>query len=157
MCIRDRGAVTPGTPSQPAPDPTTERPSLASTEGLFTFPDQADSTPPARINGLAGFGASAVSSVGELFGKDPSEYVQRFRAQNPTGGLVSQFAGTAVPYIGWEFAAAKVIGKGAAGGLAVGRNVQKPFRQLADEYAKGVAKNSHVGAGAVRELSLIHI
>jgi len=139
-------------PPQPTerPDPSQQTPRLEATSRLLGSKPAAAPLP--RVNALAGFGASTVSGVGELFGKDPSQYVQRYRAQNPGGALVSQLAGVAVPYIGWELAAAKVIGTGAKG-LAVGKNVSKPYRAIADDYAKSLYKGN-LGQGFIREAAV---
>lgn len=53
-------------------------------------------------NPTTAFIDSAVSAVPELFGSDAlvSPEVERFRAENPFLGGASQFAGTAVPYVG---------------------------------------------------------
>jgi hypothetical protein len=44
---------------------------------------------------------SAAFSVPELFGFDAPERVERFRAQDPAAGLVSQLIGIPIPYIGY--------------------------------------------------------
>lgn len=54
---------------------------------------------------LGGFVESGISSIGEMFGADPSNQVQQFRLDNPVSGLVSELVGTSVPYAGmWKLA-----------------------------------------------------
>lgn len=50
---------------------------------------------------IGGFVASAVSALPELIGFNPSPTAERFRQENPIGGLTSQIASMAVPYAGW--------------------------------------------------------
>ncbi len=47
---------------------------------------------------VLGFGASALESFPELFGIEPGENVQAFRAANPVSGFVSQLVGTGIGY-----------------------------------------------------------
>jgi hypothetical protein len=49
---------------------------------------------------VGGFLLSTVESFPELFGIEPSEMTQVYRAQNPVGSFVSQAAGAFVPYMG---------------------------------------------------------
>jgi hypothetical protein len=58
-------------------------------------------------NYLLGFGASALSSIPELFGAQPWETAEAFRTANPWSGLASEMVGFAVPYLGAEAAVMK--------------------------------------------------
>lgn len=49
---------------------------------------------------ITGFGLSALESFPELFGIEPTQATQQYRAANPVGGFVSQAAGAFVPYLG---------------------------------------------------------
>lgn len=66
--------------------------------------------PPSSGDGtfLGGFVESAVSGIPELFGTDPTEGAERFRAEYPIAGIASQFASALVPYGGWYVASAKL-------------------------------------------------
>src|SRR5215471_2567372 len=61
------------------------------------------------LDWFSGFGKSALESIPELIGITPSESTQQFRQDNPVSGVISELAGSAVPYLGW-FSAAKRIG-----------------------------------------------
>lgn len=65
---------------------------------------------------LGGFALSTVESFPELFGIEPSEGTQSFRANNPVSGFLSQAAGAFVPYLG----AAKALRAVPAIGGAIG-------------------------------------
>lgn len=56
---------------------------------------------------IGGFISSAISGVGEMFGMEPFPTAERFRAQNPISGVVSELSGALVPYLGWEGVLAK--------------------------------------------------
>lgn len=56
---------------------------------------------------IGGFISSAVSGVGEMFGMEPFPTAEKFRAENPVSGLISEMAGILVPYVGWEGVLAK--------------------------------------------------
>jgi len=58
-------------------------------------------------NYLLGFGASALSSIPELFGAQPWDTAEAFRTANPISGIASEMLGFAVPYLGAEAAVAK--------------------------------------------------
>src|SRR5690606_33010213 len=77
---------------------------------------------------ISGFALSAVESIPELFGIEPSEATQRFRAVAPVSGIVSQIAGAFVPYMG----AARALGAvpGAARVVAGARAVAGPGRPI---------------------------
>lgn len=49
---------------------------------------------------IGGFAVSTVESFPELFGIEPSDRTQEFRAANPVSGFLSQAVGAFVPYLG---------------------------------------------------------
>lgn len=51
---------------------------------------------------IGGFIGSTLSSVGEMFGMEPSVGAEQFRREYPGSGLASEIAGALVPYVGWE-------------------------------------------------------
>lgn len=51
---------------------------------------------------FGGFVSSAFSSLGEMFGMDPTLNAERFRREYPISGVGSELAGSLVPYVGWE-------------------------------------------------------
>jgi hypothetical protein len=79
------------------------------------------------LDWFQGFGKSAIESIPELFGRNPSDATAEWRQDNPVGGVASQILGTSVPYLGW-FKAAKAI---------------KPLVEIASTLGK--AKNPFIG------------
>ena len=51
---------------------------------------------------------SFLASFPELVGIEPDLDVQRWRVENPAGGITSQLLGYGVPYLGWWKAAGKI-------------------------------------------------
>lgn len=133
---------------QHLPEPSVRAPRGSSKDSYFNALG-SDEIVQQRVNPVAGFTASAATGVGEVFGLKSSDYVTRYRRQSPAGALTSQLGGTLIPYIGWEYAAAKTIGLGAKG-VAIGSSVQKPLRLLAQEKAAAHSSNL-VLQGALRE------
>ena len=56
----------------------------------------------------AGMADSFLASFPELVGIEPDLDVQRWRVENPAGGITSQLLGYGVPYLGWWKAAGKI-------------------------------------------------
>jgi hypothetical protein len=56
---------------------------------------------------IKGFGLSALEGIPETVGITPSTETTAWRQDHPVSGLVSEFAGLAVPYVGWETALLK--------------------------------------------------
>lgn len=81
---------------------------------------------------ITGFGLSALESFPELFGIEPTQATQAYRAQNPVSGFLSQAVGAFVPYLGAAKVAraapltgnfirgAEALGRGSASRLALG-------------------------------------
>src|SRR3954469_8188136 len=61
---------------------------------------------------------SAISSIPETFGVDPTARATQFRRDHPWLGVGSELAGMAIPYTGW-FKAAKGVGYLSKAGKAV--------------------------------------
>lgn len=59
-------------------------------------------------NYWTGFAQSALSSIPELFGVEPSLEVEEFRARRPLSGFATQILGSSVPYLGWAKASKAV-------------------------------------------------
>lgn len=57
---------------------------------------------------VKGFLQSAVEGIPEVIGITPSTETLNWRQDNPIGGIVSDFAGMATPYLGWAGMAAKI-------------------------------------------------
>ena len=98
-------------------------------------------------NYLLGFGASALSSIPELFGAQPWQTAEAFRTANPWSGLASEMLGFAVPYVGAEAAimrtpalAARLAGATEATLGRVGMS------SAANPIARGVVRESIVNA-----------
>lgn len=72
------------------------------------------------------FGQSALESIPELVGIDPSQQTQEFRQDNPVSGIASQLLGTSVPYLGW-FKAARAIGPLERAAASLGNLAERPF------------------------------
>lgn len=66
----------------------------------FAFGGNKSEGAPGFLDKLSGFGQSTIASFPELFGIEPTEAVQTYRAQNPVAGFASQALGAFVPYIG---------------------------------------------------------
>ena len=60
-----------------------------------------------NANPVEFFLRSAGSSMIELFGAEPSDYVKKGRQEMPGAGLASEMVGGAVPYFGWAGMASK--------------------------------------------------
>lgn len=60
-----------------------------------------------QFSWVTGFLKSAVEGVPEVVGITPSTDTLQWRQDHPVSGLVSEFAGLAVPYAGWEVALLK--------------------------------------------------
>lgn len=97
---------------------------------------------------LGGFLASAVSTLPEMFGQDPTPAAMRFRNEYPVAGAVSELAAAVVPYAGMEIAAAKIPALARA--LDVGTKAASRGFGLA---RTGItAAENPVAYGAVREM-----
>lgn len=104
---------------------------------------------------LGGFVSSALSGIGEMFGMEPTLNAERFRRENPLGGLASEMTGVLVPYVGWEatLARAPKLAKSLGGAAeAVGISpVKRPITHgavnLAVRYAP--VELSRLGTGLV--------
>lgn len=104
------------------------------------------------LDKFSAFALSAVESFPELFGIEPSETTQAFRAQNPIAGFASQAVGAFVPYMGAAklARAAPVAGNfirgaetlGAARGGAIGRMA------LGGAAEAAVVEAGRIGLGA---------
>ena len=57
---------------------------------------------------LQGFAQSAVESIPELFGFNPSGDTLKWRRENPIAGVTSSLLGSTVPYAGWAGASRKI-------------------------------------------------
>lgn len=97
---------------------------------------------------VGGFFLSTLESFPELFGIEPTQATQEFRAQAPVSGAVSQMVGAFVPYVG----AAKVAralpltGRFIRGAEALGRGpVSRAALGMGAEAA--VVEAARVGAG----------
>lgn len=69
---------------------------------------------------ITAFGKSALESIPELVGIQPSEDTLKFRADNTIAGYASQLAGMAVPYGGWLRGARLAAGAARATGVVGG-------------------------------------
>jgi hypothetical protein len=91
---------------------------------------------------IAGFLGSTLSSIPELFGAPATQTAEYYRDTNPIGGVISQLAGFAVPYLGAErVAMLPSVAPRLAGGIG---RVLKPFGMTAEA--------NPVMAGVAREL-----
>jgi len=102
---------------------------------------QAEETGPP--NYVLGFGASALSSIPELFGAQPWDTAEAFRTANPWSGLASEMIGFAVPYLGTE----AMIARSPMLAARVGALTEGAVGRLGMEAA-----TSPIARGAAREL-----
>lgn len=70
--------------------------------------NQSATAPGNRPDFLTGFLRSAMESVPEMVGLDPSLETERFRAEHPIGGIASTLIPTAASYSGWYKASTKI-------------------------------------------------
>jgi hypothetical protein len=94
-----------------------------------------------KLGGFEGFVASALSSIPETFGVQPGRAIEDWRARHPTGALSSTLLGAAVPFIGWEYAAAKGV-------PGIANWVLRTERML-----PALAESRPIVAGALREIA----
>lgn len=97
---------------------------------------------------ISGFGLSALESFPELFGIEPTERTQAYRAINPVSGFLSQAVGAFVPYLGAArlARAAPLTGTFIRGAEALGRgSVSRMALGAAAEAA--VVEAGRVGLG----------
>ena len=78
-----------------------------------------------------GFIQSTLSSPLELFGLQPLPEVEKFRDAHKWSGLASEFAGTAVPYVGWAKVATKIKPLAKAVGALEANAATMPIRTRA--------------------------
>lgn len=88
------------------------------------------------VGWVTGFGASAISSIPEMFGQNPSETAARFRAENPVSGIASEMIGMAVPYLG----AAKISSLPRAAAALDGVMARTGLTALENPIAYGAVK-----------------
>lgn len=117
----------------------------------YQGPKNTNQSDPGVLDWFRGFGRSALESIPEMIGINPSTETQQWRQDHPVGDVASEMLGLAVPYTGW-FKAAKLItplekvakgfeaGKGAFIGGALGTATR-----LAPLEAGRVAANEAVG------------
>lgn len=85
------------------------------------------------------FGRSALESIPELIGIEPSEGTLNWRANNPWSGLASELVGMAVPYTGWMRAARGIKGlETVAKGIEASK-LERPFLSMAGAEAVRLA------------------
>lgn len=137
--LRRNAAAARGEPATPAGGSFVGNPAYAPTTGDY----------------IGGFLSSAGSGVLEVFGHDPLQGAEDFRARNPVAGIASDLVGFGAPFVGWEAAAAKVprlikaaeaVKEGLGGGVlgSAGREAMKllPFELARAGVAVGVNDNS---------------